>query len=101
MASQALKGAKGLAVGTGKVIGGLFNKIKSEITDSNKKSNFYKLRKLYWAQLGFPDGAPVGREQEFAPGSPAYVFYCNKNNLPVDFPTQASFDNEQQPAVGA
>ena len=101
MASKALKGAKGLAVGTGKVIGGLFSKIKSEISDSNKKTNFYKLRKSYWEELGFPDGAPIGRELEFSPGSPAYVYYCQKNNIPVDFPNQAAFDTYEQPQVGA
>lgn len=76
MTSKALDGAKGLAVGTGKAIGGLFSKIKSEMTESNKQTNFYKLRKKYWKELGFPDGAPIGRELEFSPGSSAYIYYC-------------------------
>jgi hypothetical protein len=87
-ADKVMKGTKSFVKGTGKLMGMFYNKVKSEYDEGEKKNQFYKYRRHYWEQMGFPNGAPPGREKEFDFGSPAYVNYCRHHNYKIDFPPQ-------------
>jgi hypothetical protein len=65
----------------------LFNKMKNDFDESERKNKFYEYRRHYWQEMGF-NGPPPGRENEFSFGSPAYVAYCQRHNKPIDFPPQ-------------
>ena len=82
----ALKKTKEIMSGTGKAIGGFFTKMKKDLTTVDKEKRFYDHRAEYWKDLGFKNGAPVGRETEFTMGSPAYINFCHAKGYDVDFP---------------
>lgn len=92
---KVLQGTKSFLKGTGKLMGNMFNKMKKEMEESSKKERFYEYRKQYWAQFGFMNGPPPGRENEFSFGSPAYIDFCQKNNYKIEYPAQ-----NHQPQMG-